>query len=322
MKWIVAPLACALLTALPARPADAAFARRSYTAGHFALELDGKMVGFLRSVEGGGVKADVIEERPGESSNTVKKHIGWPKFEDIKIEVGLDGSLELFDWVHSFFEGAGARKNGAIVAADYNYKERARHEFHDALITEIGVPALDGSSKDPAYLKITLSPDSLLDKAGSGAPLPPVPSAKQKTWSTSNFRLKLGDLPCSRIRSIGAFTVVQHTTTYQDGANATPVKVPGRLEFPNLRFTVSNLDAKPWIDWGDAFLVQGKSGDGSELEGSLTLLDPKGGTLAEIGLHHVGLTGLTTLPSVASGEPSQPLTVEVYTEAMDFVRTP
>ena len=322
MKWIVAPLACALLTALPARPADAAFVRRSYTAGHFALELDGKMVGFLHSVEGGGVKADVIEEQLGESSNTVKKQIGRPKFEDITMEVGLDGGVELFDWIHSFFEGAGARRNGAIVAADYNYKEKARREFHDALITEIGVPALDGSSKDPAYLKIKISPDSLLNKAGSGSPLPPVPSAKQKAWLASNFRFSLGNLPCSRIGSIGAFTVAQHTTIYQDGANATPVKVPGRLEIPNLRLTVSSVDALPWIQWGDTFIVQGMNGDESELEGSLTLLDPRLGTLAVIGLHHVGLTSLTPLPSVASGEPSQPVTVEIYAEAMDFVRAP
>ncbi len=38
---------------------------RTHTASSFSLELDGGPCGFVRSVEGGGVTADVVVEQQG-----------------------------------------------------------------------------------------------------------------------------------------------------------------------------------------------------------------------------------------------------------------
>jgi len=45
-----------------------------------------------------------------------------------------------FMWVTEFFDGKGTRKNGAIIAADFYYKARARREFKEALIKELVFP--------------------------------------------------------------------------------------------------------------------------------------------------------------------------------------
>src|SRR5262245_31882025 len=75
---------------------------RSYVAAHFALELAGVAdVGTVRSIEGGGLKADVMTYQP---SGTYERwrQLGKPKFEDIKLQVGTAMSQPFFDWISKF----------------------------------------------------------------------------------------------------------------------------------------------------------------------------------------------------------------------------
>src|SRR5664279_1047379 len=106
---------------------------RSYAAAHFALELDGKdAVGLFRSIEGGGVRADVMTYQMGPNYDRWRQ-LGKPKFEDIKLQVGMAMSGPFYTWIAQFFAGQPDRKNGAIIAADFFYKERAPrvHERDD-----------------------------------------------------------------------------------------------------------------------------------------------------------------------------------------------
>src|SRR3954471_3698576 len=86
---------------------------RVYAAAHFALELDGKKdVGLFRSIEGGGVKADVMTYQQGGIYDRWRS-IGKQKYEDIKLQVGMSMSKPFYDWIAKFFDGVPDRKNGA-----------------------------------------------------------------------------------------------------------------------------------------------------------------------------------------------------------------
>src|SRR5215216_2045558 len=87
--------------------------------------------------------------------------------------------------------GKDVRKNGAIITADYEGKELSRLSFHNALITEIGFPALDASSKDTAKMSIKITPEYTRRQANSGASLlkDRLGRTSQKQWLASNFRL-------------------------------------------------------------------------------------------------------------------------------------
>jgi hypothetical protein len=50
---------------------------RSYVSGNYFVTLGGEKCGFVKSIDGGAVAAEVINEPPG-SSFFVKKHIGRP----------------------------------------------------------------------------------------------------------------------------------------------------------------------------------------------------------------------------------------------------
>src|SRR5262245_48413625 len=103
--------------------------QRAYGAAHFALELDGKEpVGLFRSIEGGGVKAEVMTYQYGGGYERWRQ-VGKPKFEDIRVQVGMAMSEPFYKWIADFFCGIPNRKTGAIVAADFYYKERARRNF-------------------------------------------------------------------------------------------------------------------------------------------------------------------------------------------------
>jgi hypothetical protein len=47
------------------------------------------------------------------------------------------------------------RKSGEIVALNFELKAKSERAFFEALVTEVGIPAADGSSKAPATITFT-----------------------------------------------------------------------------------------------------------------------------------------------------------------------
>ena len=125
------------------------------------------------------------------------------------LEVGLGMSSAFYDWVRGFFERDFQRKNGAIIAADFNYRESSRREFQDALITEVSFPTLDVAARDPAFLTVKLQPESTQFKPGSGATVTPPISSKAKKWTVSNFGVELSGLESAtqRVSKVDGFAI-------------------------------------------------------------------------------------------------------------------
>src|SRR5262245_57221451 len=120
-------------------------ANRSYTAGHFAFELDGVRCGFVRSVEGGAVSADTVVEKVG-PDHIHSKHVGRVKYDEISVQVGFSMTQPFYRWVEDGFKNAYSRKNGAIIGADYKLNARRTTEFYNSLVTELTLPALDAAA--------------------------------------------------------------------------------------------------------------------------------------------------------------------------------
>lgn len=169
------------------QPASAAVDTRTSPAGRFALELDGQVIDSLRSFEGGFPKAEVITE-PSGPTPFVKKHLGPPKYQDIAIQCDPVMSKPLFEWIAATLTMSSIKKNGAIITADVGSKEQSRLQFTDALITEVGFPAFDGSSKDVGRLTIKFAPEFTSLLAGKGTILKgDIGKAQQKLWLPGNF---------------------------------------------------------------------------------------------------------------------------------------
>jgi hypothetical protein len=202
--------------------------------------------------------------------------------------VGLEMAPAFWTWVTNMVAGDPAAMDGAIVVADGELNILRRLEFHHAFVTEVQIPALAASNNDAAHMTVKFQPESTHWVEGGGTLI--VPMAKQKLWLTSNFRLQVGALPCSRVSSIEALSIKQQLVEFREGGGGGTQLVPGRLEFPNLIATFGAVDGVPWQQWFDDFVIQVNNGDAEELAATLTLLSPDlKSVLASLQLSHVGI---------------------------------
>jgi hypothetical protein len=296
------------------RSVAAALDSRAFVGGSSALELDGQFIDFLKSAEGGFPKADVIQEPIG-PNYIVKKHVGQPKYQDISIQSDPAMPKPLFDWIAAALAMTYARKNGAIITADFNRVEQSRLQFNNALITEFTIPACDGSAKDPGYLTVRFAPEVTTPLAGKGNILPGV--ATKKAWLPSNFRLTIPGLDCSKVSKIEALTVKQAVVPQNIGEVRDLQKQPARLEFPNLVIYVAESFAGTFYAWFQDMVIKGNAGDNNEKAGTLEFLDPTlKGSLLTIYFNHLGIFGFSPEKSDAGAETIRRVKIEMYCEQM------
>src|SRR5262245_18829105 len=151
-KMNVSKQALFLIISLVPSIAAAAFADLRLATEKFALSLSGKPAGYVSSAEGGQAISDIVIEAPGQD-RVQHKHLSGLKYEDIQIAAGsLNASLA--GWIKDFTEQRSRRLDGEIYVVDYRGDISSSLEFRHALITEIGFPALDAGSKEPAKLTV------------------------------------------------------------------------------------------------------------------------------------------------------------------------
>lgn len=304
---------------------------RSYVAGNFFFNLDGVKSGFVKSVDGGAITAEVIEE-PGGPGLFVKKHIGTPKYEEFSLQIGFSMSKVVYDWIAASWQMNIQRKNGSIITADFNLEARSERQFFNALITEVGIPACDGASKEPAFLTLKFAPELTRVVKASGKVAANLGMKQQALWLPSNFRLTIDGLDASRVSKIDSFTVKQRFVTDPIGDARDYLKEPGKLEFPNLKITFSESSAQSWLQWHEDFVIRGNAGDDKERNGMLELLAPDRQTvLARIRFFNMGI--LSVEPARPASDPCQigcpadfaavrdaigKMQAELYVERMEF----
>jgi hypothetical protein len=284
--------------------------------------LQGVPCGFIKSMEGGGISAEKIEEKKG-PDYFVSKHIGNVKYEDFTLNIGFSMTKAVYNWIENSWKSDYMRKDGSIVAADFNLNAKSEREFFHALITEVGVPACDGSSKDPAYMTLKFSPEYTRYKAASGkVKAETLDSKNQKMWLPSNFRLEIAGLDCTKVSKVDGITVKQTAITDDIGDARDYQKEPGKMEFPDLKVTFSEVTAQPWIDYFNDFVIKGNCTEDKEKSGALVFLSSNRETeLARINFFNCGIFKLSHDKAEANDDKVKRMTAEFYCERMEFAYT-
>jgi len=234
-----------------------------YSSAFFQLELDGTPVGTIRSVDGGGIKADVLTYQHGAGGDTWRQ-LGRTKYEEFKITTGLLAGKALWAWINSTIGGNPTRRTGAIVAADYDYNEKARREFSEALIADVSFPKFDATDKNPANVVVTVSPEKMTyAKAKAGALARSDAYAdKQKAVSCCNFTFTVNGFEnaCKRVNKVDGFSVKCKIIEHQVSTRLENVKVPGKIELPNITFYLPEVDAQAFLDHHTKTTMDGQRG--------------------------------------------------------------
>ena len=294
---------------------------RTYAAAHFALELDGKKnVGFCRSIEGGGIRAEILTQQTG-GEHRQWKQLSKPQYEDVKIQVGMSMSKPFYDWIASFFEGKIERRNGAIVAGDFHYTERARREMYQMLISEVSMPALDGKDKNACFMTVGITPERVEFKPGSQNKLDHSPLQKQKLWTPANFSLSLEgfDQALRRVTKVDGFTIKQKILEYAAGGQRDKLRAPGILEIPNITFYLPESDADPFFKHVSKRIQRGERQSSPRLTGQIEFRDHDGQPLCTIELAGVDVASVDPAKMEAKSDEVKTVKVEITVEAMKFV---
>ena len=294
--------------------------QRSYTAGKFALDLNGDFAGWVSSIEGGQATADVVVEKVG-SDLVQHKHIAGVKYEDISVNCGTSMSKSFYEWIQASLDHKHQRFDGAVITADYNFKEVNRMNFFHALITEVGFPALDASSKDAAKMTVKFAPEYSRSVTKTGGDIKgDLGKGQQKKWLPSNFRLEIQGLEnaCKRVNKIEALTIKQKVVDNPVGELRDYEKEPAHIEFPNLVITCAESHADQLYAWHEDFVIKGNNDNSKEKTGMLQYLSSDLKPLFTLEFTGLGIFKLTPEKVEAASENIRRIKAEMYCETIKF----
>jgi hypothetical protein len=307
--WFAAVLVLFLSTSL-----SAASNKRSYVSGNFALELDGAPAGFVSGVDGGFAAGSVVEELTTSPEYFVKKHLEDPPgYQDITLEFGLGMSPTFFQWMRDALNGIPTRKNGALVALDFQLKIVRRLNFVNAQITRITFPRLDGVSKEPAKIRITLTPESTNVAAGGGTWKGS--TSKQKVWVASNFKLGIPTVNSTKISAVESIDIdLPHTPAIEICPSECDQRF-AKINFPNLEVVMAETTSADWAAWHQSFVIAGQHNDSDEKSGTLDFLDgTQKNVLFSLTFTGLGIISVANEPVGASGDAIARVRATMYVE--------
>jgi hypothetical protein len=141
----------------------------------------------------------------------------------------------------------------------------------------------------------------------------------QKTWLPSNFRLAIDGLDCARVARVEPLSVRQHVLSDPIGELREYVRETGRVDFSDLRVTLSGAAAQSWTEWHNDFLIHGNCGQDRERAGTLEYLAPNlHDVLMRVHFSNLGIFRLAQESPHPLGSPTPRTVVDLYCERMQI----
>jgi tail tube protein gp19 len=303
---------------------------RSYSSGQFELTIDGhQSTAYIKSVEGGFVRATVADDPTGGNERRVK-HIATVEVDPISVEVGLTGAGDVLSWIQGSWNRQWSRRNGEISHANFDLRETYRHEFFDALMTDVTFPALDATSKDGGFLKFKFQPETIKinnkngseEGTGSGARIRARvgQQVKQKLWSPSAFRFRLDGLDeMAHVNKLESFTITQTIKKLYTGADRFPQIEPTGIKFPNLTGTIPLQHARGLMQWHQEYIHTGSQDKPSQRTGAIDFLSTdRKSTLFSIGLFEIGILFAGVESATAGSDQLKRVKFELFVHRMEL----
>ena len=289
---------------------------RSYVTGIFALDLDGVACGIVQSFQGGDIAGDVVS-LPMAHDYYIKKHIGNVTYAPYDLKMGLAMGQPVKDWIDASLAMNYMRKSGELKAMDFKREVRHIREFNDALITEIGFPACAAAGKDPAFLNLKFAPWRTRNKKGDGSKGENPTDWAQKQWLPTDFRLQIDGLaqPMAKVSALDSLVVKQTTALDAVGPERDYFLEPAKIDYPNLKFTMSEEYSHDLFAWHEDFVINGNNEEDKHKNGTLEYLNrPRTKTLLTLTFSGLGIFKISSLPRTNHEEKIASVVVECYME--------
>lgn len=294
--------------------AAAMYNRQSVTISRYAVQFDGPdAVNYVKRVDGGFLEASQGTD-PSSHSLFQMKQLTSVEVKPMEVQFGASSATGIIAWIQSsWLLRNSLSRSGNILYADANYKVIFEHQFFDAFIQETTFPALDTSSKEPAYVKVKLQPRATkFARATDSAALQPSAPKKQTEFRTNQFRFGIDGVPLSHVYKISEFSIRQQVKAFRYGSERLAELTPSKLEFPDLRISMSLQYADPILAWYEFAMAHGLRDNVNERTGFLEMLSPEGKPLLRLVLHGMGLKSVNIGSSESGSDTVRRLEFSVY----------
>ena len=265
------------------------------------LELGGITAGSPDAAQGGDAVAEVVVS-PAGPDGVQRKELGAVRYTDIVLRCGTGMEPPFWTWLSDTLTGKDPQRDGALRVLDFDRKEREAVTFTNALVTEVGFPALDAASRETFHVTVRIAAEHVERGRGSGAAFAAPVGRKQAL--VSNFSVSLDGLDLKRVSRVGPLTVRPS-------------------EVPDLELTLAEGVGEPLVEWHREFVIDGKSSGAKEKSGSISLLDAGvKRTLLQLDLAGVGIFALERAAAAAGRDTLPQLTARMYCEELRLAETP
>jgi hypothetical protein len=291
---------------------------KANAAGMFQLTLDDTpSSAYIRSVDGGFVKASLVDEPIGTDLMRVK-HTSLAEIEPFSFEIGFAGSKAVLQWIQDSWLKRFSRMSGEVHHAGANHRGFSSQFFTNALITETSFPTLDGGSREQPYLKFKALPEGVEYKKDT-SPVGGKFETTQKEWSLNSFRLVIDGVKTTGVTKIEGFTVKQGVKKLYSGRQRFPELEPTKIDFPNIVAHIPEANAAAIFAWYEKFVVRGQPDPDAERSGAIEFLGPdKKSVLLRIELHEIGLISAGLIGSQANQQAIKICRFEMYVGRMEL----
>jgi hypothetical protein len=289
---------------------------RSYVTGYFALDLDQVKCGLIQKFEGGDIEGEVTN-LPLAHDYYIKKHIGNVKYNPFTLQMGLAMGQPVKDWIDASLAMNYMRKSGELKAADFKREVRHIRVFEDALLTEIGFPACDGAGKEAAFMSLKFHPWRTRNKKGDGSKVDNPADMAQKMWHPTDFRMVIDGLEkaCTKVSKVDAIAIKQTAIPDQTGMERDHFLEPGKVEYPNIKLTLSEEYSHDFFAWHEEFVINGNNTEEEHKSGSLVYLNRnRTKDLLTLTLMGLGIFKISAAPRANNEDKIASVTVECYCE--------
>jgi len=293
--------------------------RQPFTGGHFQLAFDGAPIcpAYVKSVEGGLPKANLVDEPVGHDNMHIK-HVSTVEIEPLSAELGLADADDILAWIKGSWDKSWSRRSGMVSYADFNQTAQFEQDFRDALITECVFPTLDASAKEGTFLKIKWLPEAVDFRRASGMPKHiSFAGGRQKMYVPSAFSFQIDGLDLRSVSKVENIQFKQGVKTLHTGIGRFAQIEPTKIEFPDISFHMPLQYADPVLKWYEEFVIKGKRDPECERTGCIEFLSPdRGGLLFRIDLYNVGIRSVTLSKGEAQNDQLKRVKFDIYVGGM------
>lgn len=279
--------------------------------------LGGIDAGPIVAFEKGACYAEVLITHAADGNPQGEKRVGRVHNEPLQLTLGLTNPAPVYEWIRQSWSGQAARRSGQLLVGDAGRVTPLSREFQEAMVAETTIPAMDKEGRDTVWLNLKVKPETIRFIKGPVEPKV-APAIKKGAIVESDFTFEIVGLDCSAVTRVDEITVTQELIEYVDGTGNHARLRPGRLSFPNLKLTVAESGAQPFIDWHQTSVVQIDNSPTQRKQGKLTLVSKTGGKRLAIALKNLGI--VRVCPARQLGDATKRrLEVELFVEAMEFL---